>query len=134
MKMSQEKQNQRYANGRSSHAEPDPEVRVTGKRRRYSQDYKLRILAEAEQCKQGETGALLRREGLYHSTLSKWRQQQAEGKLDGRRAAAKAAQSEQAQELKRLQLENTRLKARLEKAEAIIEVQKKLAKLLGLER
>ena len=131
--MSQEKQNQGDANGRNRPAEPDPEVIVTGKRRRYSQAYKLRVLAEAEQCQRGETGALLRREGLYHSTLSKWRQQQAEGKLDGRRARAKAVQSEQAQELKRLQRENARLQARLEKAEVIIEVQKKLAKLLGLE-
>jgi transposase-like protein len=133
MEMSQEKRSQQFTNGRSQYVEPDPEVIVTGKRRRYSQAYKLRVLAEAAQCQQGETGALLRREGLYHSTLSKWRQQQAEGKLDGRRAKAKAVQSEQAQELKRLQRENARLQARLEKAEAIIEVQKKLARLLGLE-
>ena len=133
--MSQEKQNQRNSNGHNQQMEPDPdpEMRVAGKRRRYSQAYKLQILAEAEQCKQGETGALLRRKELYHLTLSKWRQQQAEGKLDGRRAKIKAVQSEQAQELKRLQQENARLQARLEKAEAIIEVQKKLAKLLGLE-
>lgn len=131
--MSQEKQHQPYSNGHNQQIEPNPEVRMAGKRRRYSQAYKLQVLAEAEQCKQGETGALLRREGLYHSTLSKWRQQQAEGKLDGRRAKIKAVQSEQAQELKRLQQENRRLQARLEMAEAIIEVQKKLAKLLGLE-
>jgi transposase len=133
MKMSQEKQNQRYSNGHNQPIEPDPEVRAAGKRRQYSQAYKLQVLAEAEQCKQGETGALLRREGLYYSTLSKWRQQQADGKLDGRRAKIKAVQTEQAQELKRLQQENTRLQARLEMAEAIIEVQKKLAKLLGLQ-
>jgi transposase len=131
--MSQEKQNQQYSNGHNQQIEPDPEVRVTGKRRRYSQAYKLQILAEAKQCKRGETGALLRREGLYHSTLSKWRQQQTEGKLDGRHAKAKAVKSEQAQELKRLQRENARLQTRLEKAEAIIDVQKKLTKLLGLE-
>lgn len=131
--MSQEKQSQRYSNGHNQPIEPDPEVRAAGKRRQYSQAYKLRILAEAEQCKQGETGALLRREGLYYSTLSKWRQQQADGKLDGRRAKIKAGQTEQAQELKRLQQENARLQARLEMAEAIIEVQKKLAKLLGLQ-
>lgn len=131
--MSQEKQSQQYTNGRHKRAEPDPEVRVTGKRRRYSQAYKLRILAEAEQCQRGETGALLRREGLYHSTLSKWRQQQAAGKLDGRHAKVKAERSKQARELKRLQQENVRLKTRLEKAEAIIEVQKKVAALLGLE-
>lgn len=133
MKMSQEKQSKRYSNGHNPPLEPDPEVRVAGKRRQYSQAYKLQVLAEAEQCKQGEMGALLRREGLYYSTLSKWRQQQAEGKLDGRRAKIKAVQSEQAQELKRLQQENARLQARLEMAEAIIEVQKKLAKLLGLQ-
>lgn len=131
--MFQEKQNQRYSNGHNQPIEPDPEVRVAGKRRQYTQPYKLQVLAEAEQCKQGEMGALLRREGLYYSTLSKWRQQQAEGKLDGRRAKIKAMQSEQAQELKRLQQENARLQARLEMAEAIIEVQKKLARLLGLQ-
>jgi transposase-like protein len=106
---------------------------MTGKRRQYSQAYKRRILTAADNCQQGEVGALLRREGLYHSTLSKWRQQAAEGKLDGRRAQAKTVQSEQARELKRLQQENARLQIRLEKAEAIIEVQKKLSKLLGLE-
>jgi transposase-like protein len=131
--MSQEKHNQQYSNGHNQPIEPDPEVRVTGKRRQYSQAYKLQVLAEAEQCKQGEMGALLRREGLYYSTLSKWRQQQADGKLDGRRAKIKAVQTEQTQELKRLQQENRRLQARLEMAEAIIEVQKKLAKLLGLQ-
>jgi transposase-like protein len=125
-------QNQQFSNGRNQPAEPDPEVIVSGKRRRYSQAYKLQVLAEAEQCQPGETGALLRREGLYYSTLSKWRQQQAEGKLDGGRAKAKAIQSEQTQELKRLQRENGRLRVQLEKAEAIIEVQKKLARLLGL--
>jgi transposase-like protein len=131
--MTQDKQVQRYSNGRNSQSEPDPEVNMTGKRRKYSQAYKQRILTEADNCQQGEVGALLRREGLYHSTLSKWRQQAVEGKLDGRRAQAKAVQSEQARELKRLQQENARLRARLEKAEAIIEVQKKLSKLLGLE-
>lgn len=131
--MTQDKQAQRYSNGRNSQSEPDPEVNMTGKRRQYSQAYKQRILTEADNCQQGEVGALLRREGLYHSTLSKWRQQAAEGKLDGRRAEAKAVQSEQGRELKRLQQENTRLQIRLEKAEAIIEVQKKLSRLLGLE-
>lgn len=71
--MSQEKQVQRYSNGRNGQSEPDPEVNMTGKRRQYSQAYKQRILTEADNCQQGEVGALLRREGLYHSTLSKWR-------------------------------------------------------------
>jgi transposase-like protein len=119
-------------NGQGKVAEPDPEVVAMPRRRQYSREYKRRILAEAEQCQHGEVGALLRREGLYYATLSKWRQQQADGKLNGRRDKEKEAEKEQGQELKRLQRENARLAAQLAKAEAIIEVQKKLSVLLGL--
>jgi len=53
---------------------PDPEVSEKAKRRRYSADYKLKILKEADACnKDGEIGALLRREGLYSAALSRWR-------------------------------------------------------------
>jgi transposase-like protein len=114
-------------NGQGMVTEPDPEVVVMTRRRQYSREYKRRILAEAEQCQHGEVGALLRREGLYYATLSKWRQQQAAGKLDGRREKQQEAEKEQAQELKRLEGENVRLQAQLAKAEAIIEVQKKLS-------
>jgi transposase-like protein len=119
-------------NGQGKVAEPDPEVVAMPRRRQYSREYKRRILAEAEQCQHGEVGALLRREGLYYATLSKWRQQQADGKLNGRRDKEKEAEKEQGQELKRLQRENARLAAQLAKAEAIIEVQKKLSVLLAM--
>lgn len=98
--------------------------------RRYSPAYKLRILEEAARCGRGELGALLRREGLYHSTLSKWRQQQAAGRLDGSAQQRQAAARATAQEVTRLQRENARLKKELAQAEAIIAVQKKVARLL----
>ena len=63
---------------------PDPEVTPKAKRRRFSAEYKLRILAEADGCTQpGEIGALLRREGLYSSHLTTWRRQRDEGQLYG---------------------------------------------------
>ena len=130
--MSQMEQKNQTLNGQGKVAEPDPEVVAMPRRRQYSREYKRRILAEAEQCQHGEVGALLRREGLYYATLSKWRQQQADGKLNGRRNKEKEAEKEQGQELKRLQRENARLAAQLAKAEAIIEVQKKLSVLLAM--
>lgn len=130
--MSQIEQKKQSVNGQGMVTEPDPEVVAMPRRRRYSREYKRRILAEAEQCQHGEVGALLRREGLYYATLSKWRQQQADGKLDGRRDKEKEAEKEQGQEVKRLQRENARLAAQLAKAEAIIEVQKKLSVLLAM--
>jgi transposase-like protein len=108
----------------------DPEVVPMARRRQFSRAYKLRILAEAEQCQRGEVGALLRREGLYSSVLSKWRQQKAAGKLDGPSGSQEQKVKDQAKELKRLRRENTRLQAQLARAEAIIEVQKKLSALL----
>ena len=109
--------------------EPDPQVNPKAERRQFSVEYKLSVLAEADQCSEpGEIGALLRREGLYSSHLSKWRQQRERGAL-GQQRGRKA--DPQATELKRLQRENERLRSRLERAEHIIEVQKKLAELLG---
>lgn len=109
--------------------EADPEVLPKAERRQFSADYKLRVLAEADRCSEpGEIGALLRREGLYSSHLSKWRQQRERGAL-GQQRGRKA--DPQTAELKRLQRENERLRSRLERAEHIIEVQKKLAELLG---
>lgn len=114
---------------------PDPEVLPRAERRQFTGQYKLRILEEVERCtERGQVGALLRREGLYSSHLSKWRQQRAEGQLQalsphkrGRKAAEVGVE-----ELARLERENERLRARLEQAEMIIDVQKKLSRLLGL--
>jgi transposase len=120
----------------SGPAKPEPEVLEKPKRRRYSAEYKLRMLEEADACtKSGEVGALLRREGLYSSLLSNWRRLRDSGALSGlepKRRGRKAKPKDQAaDELKRLQIENDRLAERLRQAEAIIEVQKKLSEVLG---
>jgi len=108
----------------------EPTQSGSGGARRYSQAYKARILAEADRCAKGELGALLRREGLYHSTLSAWRKQRAAGRWDGSAKARQEAGRAEAKELARLRRENARLKKELEQAEAIIAVQKKVARLL----
>ena len=107
---------------------PDPEVKVCGRRRRFSVVYKRRILAEADRCQYGELGALLRREGLYSSNLATWRRERDAGTLAEKKRGPKA--HPEASELRRLQQENARLKRKLDQAEAIIEAQKKLAQLL----
>jgi len=114
---------------------PEPEILPRAKRRQFSAEYKLRILEEADACtKRGQIGALLRREGLYSSHLSKWRQQRTLGQLEGlspKKRGRKAPEPTEV-ELARLRQENERLSARLEQAEIIIDVQKKLSRLLGL--
>jgi transposase len=110
----------------------DTEVLPRPHRRRFTADYKRRILAEADQCRQpGQLGALLRREGLYSSHLTTWRRQRAGGRLESPRQGRVGADPA-VQELSRLQRENQRLQKRLSQAETIIAVQKKLCDLLGL--
>ena len=116
---------------------PDPEVSQIAKRRRFSADYKLNILRQADTCSQsGDISALLRREGLYASHLSTWRRQRNAGSLQalkpktrGRKPAQKnplaAENARQQREIKRLEL-------RLKKAEIIIDVQKKVSEILGI--
>lgn len=113
---------------------PDPEVKPKAQRRRFSAEYKRRILQEADACRApGEVGALLRREGLYSSHLNTWRRQRQQGELAGLTPAKRGRKVDaQAAELTRLQRENERLKAQLERAELIIDVQKKLSRMLGL--
>ena len=114
---------------------PDPEVVPQAKRRQFTAKYKLRILEEADRCtERGQIGELLRREGLYSSHLSKWRQQRARGQLQGLapKKRGRKGQDPSVAELARLRRENERLRVQLEQAEIIIDVQKKLAKLLGL--
>jgi transposase len=114
---------------------PDPEVLPRAERKQYTAQYKLRVLEEVERCtERGQIGALLRREGLYSSHLSKWRRQRAEGQLQALspQKRGRRAQEVGVEELARLQRDNERLRARLEQAEMIIDVQKKLSRLLGL--
>ena len=108
------------------------EVVARSKRRSFSAAYKRSILEEADRCTEpGQIGALLRREGLYSSNLTTWRRQRERGELAGAKRGRKPA-SEEAKALRQLQRENTRLKQKLEQAELVIEVQKKLSQLLGL--
>lgn len=113
---------------------PDPEVVPKAERRRFSADYKQRILQEAAACtRPGEVGALLRREGLYSSHLTTWRQQRRRGARQGLTPAKRGRKADpHAAEIARLQRENERLKAQLARAELIIDVQKKLSRMLGL--
>jgi transposase len=114
---------------------PEPEVLPRARRRRFSAEYKLRILEEVDGCTQrGQIGALLRREGLYSSHLSTWRQQRLLGQLEGLspKKRGRKPQDPAVEEAARMRRENERLRARLEQAEMIIDVQKKLSQLLGL--
>ena len=114
----------------------DPEIRPKATRSQWSARERLRILEAADACPPGEIGALLRREGIYSSHLSRWRRQRAQAELASlepkRRAAPSPAMHAQAAELARLQRENQRLQAKLAQAEVIIDVQKKLATLFGI--
>jgi transposase-like protein len=112
----------------------DPEVTEQAKRRRFTAEYKLRILREADACKgDGDLGALLRREGLYSSSLASWRRQRDEIAKVGLKACRRGPKSKAVDpRVKRLERENARLRRRLEEAETIIDFQKKLSKLLGI--
>jgi transposase-like protein len=116
---------------------PDPAVPEKPVRRRFTAEYKLRILREADRCSRpGQLGALLRREGLYSSHLSTWRQQRDAGTLAGlapkRRGRKPAPGAPLIAENERLKRANQRLTEKLRQAETIIEVQKKLSEVLGI--
>lgn len=113
------------------------EVPEKAERRRFTPEYKLRILEEADACREpGETGALLRREGLYSSHLGKWRELRRNGALSALRAkkrGRKLRRDPQGKRVEQLERENRRLREELRKAQVIIDVQKKVARLLGNE-
>lgn len=113
----------------------DLEVMPKAQRRQYSAEYKRRILQEHEACTEpGEKGALLRREGLYSSHITTWRRQRERSELAGLGQKKRGRKGDpQAEEHARLRRENERLKKRLEQAELIIEVQKKVSQILGVE-
>jgi transposase-like protein len=116
---------------------PDPAVAEKPVRRRFTAEYKLRILGEADRCvESGQLGALLRREGLYSSHLSTWRQHRDEGTLAGltpkRRGRKANPEAPLIAENLRLMRETQRLAVKLRQAETIIEIQKKLSEILGI--
>ena len=114
--------------------DPDPEVPAKARRRRFSAEYRLRILKQADACKKsGELGALLRREGLYSSLLTNWRRQREQGALQemrGRRRGPKPRPVDP--RVRQLEAENRRLQRKLQRAETIITLQKKVAEILGI--
>lgn len=122
--------------GASRPARPDPEVAEKAVRRKFTAEYKRSILEQADAGRgEGAIGALLRREGLYSSHLSTWRRQRKEGTLQALSAKKRGRKSNfhpLVPENARLRAENARLLRRLEQAETIIEVQKKVSALLGI--
>jgi transposase len=115
------------------------EVLEKPQRRRFTVEYKRRILRETDRCqKPGEVGALLRREGLYSSHLSSWRAARDRGELGGRgtprRGPEAKAPEPSAKRIAELERENRQLRKRAERAEGLVEVQKKLSELLGIDR
>jgi transposase len=111
---------------------PDPELVGRPQRRRFSAEYKLRILSEADACgRPGEIGALLRREGLYTSHLTYWRKQREAGALKelGRPRGRKPVDRRE-QELAELRRHAERLEAELARARTVIEIQGNLSALL----
>ena len=124
----------------SNGAKSVEEVEVVAKaeRRRFTAEYKLRVLQEAARCKQpGEIGALLRREGLYWSNLITWRKQRQNGELAGLRGKRRGPKWREknplANRVTELERENARLKRRAERAEGIVELQKKVSEILGID-
>ncbi len=120
----------------SSTAVPDPEVQPKPKRRQFLAAEKLRILEEADRCTEpGQIGALLRREGIYSSHLSKWRWLRKQGQLQAltsQHRGPKTTHTPEHDEVERLKRHVARLEAKLAHAEAIIDIQKKVSALLGL--
>ena len=116
---------------------PDPEVLEKPVRRKFTAAYKLEIVEAAERCTElGQIGTLLRREGLYSSHLSTWRNQRQQGQLqalsDNKRGRKATIPQPVQQELEQLRRENQRLRPKMQQAELIIDIQKKASQLLGI--
>jgi transposase-like protein len=114
----------------------ETEVTAKAARRRFTAAEKLRVLKEADRCtKPGELSALLRREGLYSSHLSSWREARRRGELAGLtprpRGPKPTPVDPRDKKIAELERETRRLRARLERAEGLIELQKKVAAILS---
>lgn len=120
---------------RSAAAPPDPEVLDKPIRRQFTSEYKLRIVEEADRCtKPGDVGRLLRREGLYTSHLTSWRKAVRTGSLKAlsKKRGRKSERNPLEEKVRKLEREVDRLEKKLHKAHLIIDVQGKVAGLLGL--
>jgi len=119
-------------------APPNPEVQDKAVRRRFTAEYKLHILTLADSCTDtGSMGTLLRREGLYASNLNTWRHQRELGILSSltpkKRGRKESVRDPLVAENEKLRRENERITKRLRQAEIIIDVQKKVSQLLGIQ-
>ena len=113
----------------------DPEVPEKAVRRRFTAEYKQRIVREAVNCKEpGQLGALLRREGLYSSNLTTWRRQMEQGTMEAlspkKRGPKEKRSDPSLQRIAELEKETQKLRHKLRQAELIIEAQKKIAEIL----
>jgi transposase-like protein len=117
-------------------AVPEVEVAEKAARRRFDAEYKRRVLKEADACAPGDIGALLRREGLYSSHLSVWRAARERGEIAGlapkKRGPKVTPPDPRDRKIAELERETRRLKARLERAEALVDLQKKVSMILGI--
>jgi transposase-like protein len=118
-------------------ASPDTEVAARAQRRRFTAEYKRQIVREADRCTtSGAIGALLRREGLYSSSLTSWRAARDRGELEGlaprQRGPKAVAPDPRDKKLAEQERETGKWRKRAERAEALVEVQKKVAILLGI--
>ena len=115
---------------------PPTEVTLKAKRRKFTAEFKRRVLEEADACERGELGALLRREGLYSSHLIEWRRSRDAGELAGltpkKRGPKVQAPDPLAAKVAEQQKQIARLEAENAKLQLICDVQKKLSELLGL--
>ena len=115
-------------------SQPNPQVVESPVRRRYTREYRRSILDQIEACtKDGEVGQIMRREGLYSSLVSSWRQKEKRAQPEGK-SITKTVVSTKPQDssMHQLRRENARLKARLQPAELILEIQKKASEILGI--
>lgn len=117
-------------------ARPDPEVLEKARRRRFTAEYKASVLREYEATPKGERGALLRREGLYSSHISKWQEDRNAAQrqaLEPRKRGPKP-KPQPDPEVTALRKQVARLEHQLQRAQKVIEVQKKISEILGVEQ
>lgn len=117
---------------------PEVEVSAKAQRRSFTAEYKRRILQEVDACTEsGQIGAILRRENLYSSHLADWRRAREQGEQDAltpkKRGRKPQVVDERDRKIAELEKQLARQTARAEKAEAIVEIQKKVGQLLGIE-
>jgi transposase len=120
----------RQPNGKA----PNPEVSARPRRRTFTAEYKRDILDQVDVAERGDVGAILRREALYSSHLTEWRKERERGTLAAlaKKRGPKSKKDPLVDENERLKRENEKLKKQLAQAEVIIDVQKKVASLLGI--